>query len=152
VSDSKALSVCSASAALPCHNSDRASNSLAASPPPRLTAARAKRSPSVILVSVIASRAAVTNSETSAVWSLSIVNSANRIRADGVVNGCSLNARTSSPRKRREAAIPRRRRMTSRNSGWLNRTSMPWWSSATRISPRDSASSTASSPTILDSL
>ena len=50
VSGSNRLSVSSDSAALPCHSRDRASSSLASRPPPRLTAARASRSPRVMLV------------------------------------------------------------------------------------------------------
>ena len=70
----------------------------------------------------------------------------------GARRGWPRNARTSSPRSRRAAAIPRRRRITSPNSGWLNRTSTPWCSATTRISPRVSASSTASLPTKLVSV
>ena len=76
-------SVSSASAALPCHSSDRASSSLATSPPPRLTAARASRSPRVTLVRRDRVPGGGHQQLEFGVWSLSIVNSASRIRSAG---------------------------------------------------------------------
>ena len=101
------LSVSSASAALPCHNSDRASSSLADQP--AAPAHRRTRQP--LAQRDVGQRYRVSGGghQQRNVGRLIAVNvsSANRIRSAGVVDGRSCSARTSSPLNRRAAAMPK---------------------------------------------